>query len=34
MNARHASNMAPKFLQMQGFLQTAGYVYSKTLDPG
>jgi hypothetical protein len=27
MNARHATKTAPNFLQMQGFLQRAGYVY-------
>src|SRR3954453_5610991 len=27
MNARHATNTARKFLQMQGFLQTPRYVY-------
>jgi len=27
MNARHATNLALKFLQMQGFLQEARYDY-------
>jgi hypothetical protein len=27
MNARHATKVALKFLQMQAFLQTAGYVH-------
>ena len=34
MNARHATKVALKFLQMQGFLQRAGYVYLRGVKQG
>jgi hypothetical protein len=34
MNARHATNTARKFLQMQGFLQTPRYVYLERENQG